>query len=101
MASSDVYIARQSFVAQVEGKKVFITEGVTRVRRGHALLKGREHLFEPADAHVHFEVEQATAAPGEKRGIEDYASGVGWYDIPGIGKVRGAAAAREALGSGE
>jgi hypothetical protein len=41
------------------------------VRDGHPLLKGRDDLFDPADQlsrFDHVDVEQATAAPGEKRG---------------------------------
>lgn len=33
----------------------------------HWAIKGRESLFEPAENAVRKEVEQATAAPGEKR----------------------------------
>ncbi len=63
-----VYIARESFAAEVEGVPVVVRKGITRVRAGHPLLDGREHLFEPADDRADFEVEQATARPGEKRG---------------------------------
>lgn len=37
------------------------------IRKGHPIIKGREALFEPAQGYVRFEVEQTTAAPGEKR----------------------------------
>jgi hypothetical protein len=65
---SDVYVARDSGSAEVNGEVLTFTKGVTRVRAGHPLLKGRESLFEPIDETVHYDVEQATAAPGEKRG---------------------------------
>jgi hypothetical protein len=64
----DVYVARESGSAEVDGKVLTFTKGMTRVRAGHPLLKGREHLFDPIDTTVHYDVEQATAAPGEKRG---------------------------------
>lgn len=61
-----IFVARESFVCDLDGVPVTVSGGTTRVREGHPLLKGREHLFEPLT--VHYEVEQATAAPGEKRG---------------------------------
>lgn len=60
-----VWVAKESFVTEVDGERVVVQGGHTRVRDGHPLLKGREQSFEPLE--VHFEVEQATAAPGEKR----------------------------------
>ncbi len=64
----DVYVANESGSAEVDGETLTFTKGVTRVRVGHPLLKGREHLFDPIEMTVHYDVEQATAAPGEKRG---------------------------------
>jgi len=62
-----IYVAKDSGSAYVEGiGDLTFVKGVTRVREGHALLKGREYLFEEVNAH--YEVEEATAAPGEKRG---------------------------------
>lgn len=65
---SDVYVAKESGSAEVNGETLTFTRGITRVRAGHPLLKGRESLFAPVDDTVHYDVEQATAAPGEKRG---------------------------------
>ncbi len=62
-----VYIAKESFAAEIDGVPVVVRKGVTRVRAGHPLLAGREQMFEPADAHADFDVEAATAAPGERR----------------------------------
>ena len=59
-------VAKESFVCHWDGSDRQISAGVTRVRAGHPILKGIEHLFEPITAH--YEVEQATAAPGERRG---------------------------------
>lgn len=65
---SQIFVATDSFAAEVDGEVIVAHKGQTRVRAGHPLLVGREHLFEPIDAHVQYEVEQATAAPGERRG---------------------------------
>jgi len=62
----EILIAVESAVFRYEGADVVITKDQTRVRAGHPILKGREHLFRPIDAH--YEIEQATAAPGERRG---------------------------------
>lgn len=64
----DLYQAKDTFsVVQEDGIPVVVDRG-DLVRAGHPLLKGREHLFEPVEQAVRFDVEQATAAPGEKRG---------------------------------
>lgn len=63
-----VFVARESGSAEVDGEQYSFVKGVTRVREGHPLLKGREHVFSPVDEVVHYEWESATAAPGEKRG---------------------------------
>jgi len=65
-----VYIAKDSGTALVNGTEYQFHKGITRVRGGHALtkIKGFENIFEPVDNAVHYDVEQATAAPGEKRG---------------------------------
>jgi hypothetical protein len=39
-----------------------------RVRTGHAVIRQCPDMFEPIDTHVHYDVEQTTAAPGELRG---------------------------------
>ena len=63
-----VFIATQSGTA--EGKKgdsyVFV-KGVTRVAKGHELLRLCPDYFEPVADAVHYGVEQATAGPGEQR----------------------------------
>lgn len=63
-----LYIATESFDTTVKGELAQVKGGMTIVREGHPLLKGREHLFKEVEAH--FEVEKATAEPGEKRGSE-------------------------------
>lgn len=57
-----IFVCRETFLW---GDEVF-EAGITRVREGHPILDGKEHLFEELE--VHYEVERATANPGEKRG---------------------------------
>lgn len=64
-----VFVARETFSwTDADGVPLIAHAGQTRVREGHPLLAGREHLFDPVEGQVHYDVEQATAAPGEKRG---------------------------------
>jgi hypothetical protein len=67
MMKIDLYEARESFVTMLDGEQVAVSRG-DLVRKGHPLLKGRDELFRPAEGYIRFDVEQATAAPGEKRG---------------------------------
>lgn len=60
-----IFIARQSGLIILDGERVVVSAGHTRVREGHPLLKGNEEMFEPLT--VHFDVENARANPGEKR----------------------------------
>lgn len=63
--------SRASFAAVVDGVPQVIPVGYL-VEDGHELLKGREELFEPVEAHMsrrEQRPEQATAAPGEKRAV--------------------------------
>ena len=62
----DVFMATESFSAALDGEVVYVSRG-DLVRAGHPLLRGREELFVPATDRVRFEVEQATARPGELR----------------------------------
>jgi hypothetical protein len=63
--NGQLYVARESFVAELDGFAQSFEAGKTLVREGHEILDRYPHLFEPAKAH--YEVEQATAAPGERR----------------------------------
>lgn len=65
MSGDGILIAVESAAFEFEGRMVIVHKGRTRVREGHSILKGRAHLFAPID--VHFDVEQATARPAEKR----------------------------------
>ncbi len=64
----DIYVAKETGAVELDGSPVMIQKGHTRVRQGHQLLKRYPEMFEPIDLFVHYDVEQATAAPGEKRG---------------------------------
>lgn len=62
-----IFVARESFqTVLADGSIATVTAGSTRVREGHELLNGRAELFVPLT--VDYDVEQATDAPGEKRG---------------------------------
>jgi hypothetical protein len=65
MAVSDLYICNTNAIVYVDGERVALRKGVTVVRKGHKILKGHGAMFEPIQ--VHYDVEQATAAPGERR----------------------------------
>lgn len=94
-----IYIATQSFAANVDGHRVSVRSGVTRVREGHPLLEGRAGMFKPLDAH--YEVEAATRAPGEKRHVPAPEPagefprhvGAGWFVTPDGERHRGRDAA--------
>jgi hypothetical protein len=60
------YKAKYAFGVMFDGEQITIPAGEI-VRAGHPLLKGREEHFEPVESFGRFDVEQATAAPGEKR----------------------------------
>lgn len=61
----DLYVARESFATRLDGVDISVVAGKTIVREGHELLDRFPDFFELVEAH--YEVEQATAAPGEKR----------------------------------
>jgi len=70
MAKPQYYRAKEGFGTIFEGEQIHVAAGEL-VRAGHPILKRREDLFEPVENFGRFdvrpEVEQATAAPGEKR----------------------------------
>ena len=63
-----IYVATETGTLTVGDEVFVIYAGRTRVREGHPLLKQHPSFFEPSDAHVDYEWEVATKAPGEKRG---------------------------------
>ena len=68
----DILVANTTCMIEHEGRRVMLRRGITTVRAGHPIAEGHEQLFEPIT--VHFDrgapVEQATAAPGEKRSVQ-------------------------------
>jgi hypothetical protein len=62
-----MYRAKAPAFVEIRGVEYHVHEG-DLVREGHELLKAMPDHFVPADDVVRFDVEQATAAPGEKRG---------------------------------
>lgn len=67
--TSDVWVATTTFACQLDGENVVVHAGETRVRVGHPLLDRYEGYFEPVGSDVHFDIEDASAAPGRKRGL--------------------------------
>lgn len=63
--AADVYVCKESAAFEWDGDMVVVNKGVTRVRAGHPMLAAHPELFE--EITVHYDVERATAAPGEKR----------------------------------
>ena len=98
MSKGEILVARKTAVMQVGDQRVTIRKGITRVREGHPLLEGREDMFEPIS--VHYDVEQATAEPGEKRELPiDQAVVRAWakeqgIDVPARGKIPAAVVER-------
>lgn len=88
--AEDIYIATHSFTTYYEGRRVMIRRGRTRVRLGHPLIEMHPEYFKPID--VHYDVEMATAGPGERRGDSVPPEpprpdgirhlGGGWYETP-------------------
>jgi hypothetical protein len=63
----DLFVAKDGFHCEIDGERLFIPKG-ERVRSGHELIRRYRDYFKPADAGIRYDVEQATAAPGERRG---------------------------------
>lgn len=68
-AGGELFVARSAFACTLDGQTLIIQPGQV-VDANDPILKGRETLFEPFAPKVRNypgRVEQATAAPGEKR----------------------------------
>lgn len=66
-SKAEVFVATMSGTCEIHGEPHVFIKGVTRVRAGHGLLKAVPDYFEPVDEAVHYDVEKATAEPGEQR----------------------------------
>src|SRR5687767_1830962 len=65
---NDVMVATESGSAEIDGVPHTFVRGVTRVARNHPLATIHPQWFQEAEQGLTYEVEQTTAAPGEKRG---------------------------------
>jgi hypothetical protein len=66
--ASDILVATETFSTEIDGDLFTVHKGQTRVREDHPLVKQNPGYFRAMDDSVHYDVEQATKAPGEKRG---------------------------------
>lgn len=65
----EILVARTSFIGTLEdGREISVQKGVTRVREGHPIALRWPELFTPIE--VQYEIEDASAEPGRKRGEE-------------------------------
>lgn len=60
-SESAIYVATDSFVTVIDGERIVVNRGKTRVREGHPLHKAAPSLFKPLD--VHYDVETARQEP--------------------------------------
>ena len=60
-----IYTPKDTFVADYEGSPTVFKRGRTFVREGHGILDLYPGMF--VELRAHFDVEQATAEPGETR----------------------------------
>lgn len=63
----ELFVATETGTAVVRGEEYPFKRGVTHVRVGHPILKACPQYFQPAEERVDYDVEAATAGPGEKR----------------------------------
>lgn len=70
MGSTDILVANVTATLKHEGRRFYLVRGKTLVRADDPVVEGHKSMFEPL--HIEYlggPVEQATAAPGEKREI--------------------------------
>lgn len=67
---NDVMVAKESGCVEIDGVDHPFVRGVTRVRRGHALVSTNPGWWEQVDDGLTYGVEDTTANPGEKRGAK-------------------------------
>lgn len=68
MAEGKIYVACQDGLCVLEnGDVITLTTGVTRVREGHPLLKGRESMFKELD--IHYDLEDTRSAPETEKPV--------------------------------
>lgn len=64
----DLVVARTSGVVMHEGRRLPLRRGQTIARATHPIVTAHPSLWQPLT--VHYDVEQATAAPGEQVPVE-------------------------------
>jgi hypothetical protein len=64
--TSQMLVAAQSFVGELDGQDFVARQGITRVRADSAAARKWPKMFRTMDS-TYPDVEQATAAPGERR----------------------------------
>lgn len=61
-----IFVAKRTFIIQLDGVQTVIRAHRTYVREGHELLNGREHLFQRVEPHYEVAVlESPTRQPTE------------------------------------
>lgn len=65
--SDEVLVATRSAVVRRDGQRIVVKEGISRAAAGSWIARAYPDMWEAASTGVDFGVEQATAAPGEKR----------------------------------
>lgn len=67
-SETEIFVAKDTgVIIGPNGERWEVKAGHTRVRKGHPILKDRASLFEPLE--VHYDIEQATSRPGERRAV--------------------------------
>ena len=69
MASTDIYVAKESAFVDYDGGQVQLNKGMTRVRAGHELLKLYPQFFEPLK--VQYDVVEDTSSRTRDTGRAD------------------------------
>jgi hypothetical protein len=64
---SEILEATESFVTEINGERLFVNTGTTRIAASHALAKTFPDRFRPVENGLSFQEETATAGPDEKR----------------------------------
>jgi hypothetical protein len=68
MAGPQFFTAKEAFTTELEGYGPVVIQKGENVRAGHPLIEQNPERFQPVEISSRWDtVEQATAAPGEKR----------------------------------
>jgi hypothetical protein len=71
MGNTDILVANVTATLKHDGRRFYLVRGKTLVRADDPIVKGHESMFEPLRVdYLGAPVEQATAAPGEKRTVQ-------------------------------